>query len=348
MCHRVVPLACYVILMIFRWRWFQTLSRGLMSLHYACMFCFWNHVGFTTLRFSFLRAGALLCSFFFCKALPPPLELSTFSLRFWWFLCIRIFRIDETNASQSSSIVEFWLLVCPCLLFSLLSGFYHFGSDFRPQILRSGSCLNFCQSPPGPHVSRWRFLSIQWTSFFWTHFQSEAGRWPCTTRASDKWCKDTKNKKNGTIQNKRAHGSDARNWMKQRHIGAACLTFSFVHSAKTLSTLCRLDEKGLLPLLDLGFNPGTMLEETAQGSRVLSYGWHVLCTGHMWSSRGGVGGNLTNFDSRPRSKKHQHVSLATRPDLKKQPWSHQCILVEQGMFLLSALRVELVVRCDDG
>ena len=38
-----------------------------------------------------------------------------------------------------------------CTLFSILSGFANCGPYFRPHILRSGSCLNFCQSPTG-HV----------------------------------------------------------------------------------------------------------------------------------------------------------------------------------------------------
>ena len=65
-----------------------------------------------------------------------------------FLFCARHCRIHRNfqlspNASQSSSIVEFWLLVCPCLLFFLLSGFSQFGPDFRPQILRSGSYWNF-------------------------------------------------------------------------------------------------------------------------------------------------------------------------------------------------------------
>ena len=34
----------------------------------------------------------------------------------------------------------------PFMLFFLLSGFPHFGPNFRPQLIRSGSCLNHCQS----------------------------------------------------------------------------------------------------------------------------------------------------------------------------------------------------------
>ena len=68
--------------------------------------------------------------------------------------------VNEIDASQSSSDVEFGLLVCPFLLFFLVclpSGFPHFGPQFTPHILRSGSCLNFCLSLPGPQKSLWRF-----------------------------------------------------------------------------------------------------------------------------------------------------------------------------------------------
>ena len=80
-------------------------------------FVFWNLVGFTTLRFSFLKSGAILCSSF-CEALPPPLELPTFSLRFLdGFITFTIVEIDEKHASQFSRIIELWLFVCPFLLF---------------------------------------------------------------------------------------------------------------------------------------------------------------------------------------------------------------------------------------
>ena len=69
------------------------------------------------------------------------------------FLKFPNFRIDERYASQPSSIIEFGFLVCPFLLFSFLSGFSNFGPYFWTHILRSGSCLIFCQSPSGPHIS---------------------------------------------------------------------------------------------------------------------------------------------------------------------------------------------------
>ena len=61
--HRSKTCACHVIFMIFRQRRFQTLSRGLMRFHDTCVLCFGNRVGFTTLRFSFLKPGVLRCLF---------------------------------------------------------------------------------------------------------------------------------------------------------------------------------------------------------------------------------------------------------------------------------------------
>ena len=82
------------------------------------------------------------------------------------FSCCRLHRnfqlslcvFDGCYACQPSSIVEFWFLVYPFLLFSLLCGFSVVGPHFRSHILRSNSSLNFFQSPPGPHLSLWRFL----------------------------------------------------------------------------------------------------------------------------------------------------------------------------------------------
>ena len=125
-------------------------------------FCLWNHAGFTTLRFSLLKAPSASL-FLFLKGIAASTGTSNFLVAFMMVsLHSPTFWVDETNASQSSSIVEFWLLVWPCLLFFLLSSFSHFGPDFRPQILRSGSCLNFSQSSPGPQKSLWRvFLSMK-------------------------------------------------------------------------------------------------------------------------------------------------------------------------------------------
>ena len=97
MSHRVVSFACDMIFMIFRWRLFQTLSRGLMGLHDASTLCLWNLVGFTTLRFSLLEPGVLLCSSFakHCR-LHRNLRLSL--CIFDDFFMFSIFRIDEIIA----------------------------------------------------------------------------------------------------------------------------------------------------------------------------------------------------------------------------------------------------------
>ena len=102
--------------------------------------------------------GVLLCSFFL-QSIAASIGTSNFLLAFFdGFFIFIIFCIDEIHASQSSSIIELRFLVCPFLLFFLQSGFSHFGPHFKPQILRSGSCLNFCYSPLGPHFSLGRFF----------------------------------------------------------------------------------------------------------------------------------------------------------------------------------------------
>ena len=47
----------------------------------------------------------------------------SFFLRFKCFITFTIFQINQINASESSSVVDLCLLLCPLLLFSLLSGF---------------------------------------------------------------------------------------------------------------------------------------------------------------------------------------------------------------------------------
>ena len=76
-----------------------------------------------------------------------------------------VIRIDIINFSQILGIFEFWLFDCPFLLFFLLSGFPNPGPRFWPTMLWSSSCLNFCQSPPGPHFSFWRCLSFNRVNF---------------------------------------------------------------------------------------------------------------------------------------------------------------------------------------
>ena len=88
--------------------------------------------------------GALLQ----CMAGAPSLSSSL--LAFLSFVVFFIVKIDEVNPFQSSSIVEFWLLVFPLLFFSILSGITYFSPHFWPHVIWSGSLLIFCQYLPGP------------------------------------------------------------------------------------------------------------------------------------------------------------------------------------------------------
>ena len=86
----------------------------------------WNHLcrkmivvkGFTTAPFRFLRRALCLCPFL-ARHGRVHWNIQLSPCVFDGFFTI--FRIDEINASQPSSIVESWLVVCPFLLFFLLS-----------------------------------------------------------------------------------------------------------------------------------------------------------------------------------------------------------------------------------
>ena len=77
---------------------------------------------------------------------------SNFFLAFFdGFLVLAIFRINEVNSSQFSSIVRLCFFTYLFLLFLLLSCFFDMSiQNFRPQIIRSGSCLDLRMSPPTP------------------------------------------------------------------------------------------------------------------------------------------------------------------------------------------------------
>ena len=75
------------------------------------------------------------------------------------YFVILVIKINKVNSS--SSIVEFWLLVFPFLSLSILTSCPNFGPYFRPHMIWSRCRLNFCQSPPGPHISSGRFLFQQ-------------------------------------------------------------------------------------------------------------------------------------------------------------------------------------------
>ena len=114
---------------------------------------------------SFPKLGVLLCSSFarHCR-IHWNFQLSPCD--FDGFFIFTIFQIDEINASHPSSIIEFGFLVCPVLLFSLLSGFSDFGPYFRPHMIWSSSCFNLS---PDNKKSLWRFL-FQKVNFV-NHFQ---------------------------------------------------------------------------------------------------------------------------------------------------------------------------------
>ena len=131
---------------------FWSLSRRFMRFHNTTIH-FLNSFSSPIFGFApvFTMVGCLL------HGIAVAIGLHNFLLcvfeNFWIF---SIFRIDDVNASQSSSIIELWLLGCPFLLFSLLSGFTNFGPNFWPYMIWSGSRLNLCQSRPRPHISFWK------------------------------------------------------------------------------------------------------------------------------------------------------------------------------------------------
>ena len=120
-------------------------------------FFFWNIVGFTTLRFGFLKAGALLCSFLarHCR-LHWNFQLSP--CVFDGFFIFSIFGTEEVHAFQSSSIVRGVASRLPILASPFSERLVPFWTKLQATNSRPGSCLNFCLSPPGPHESLWRFF----------------------------------------------------------------------------------------------------------------------------------------------------------------------------------------------
>ena len=89
-----------------------------MSLHDACMLCLWNLVGFTTLRFRFLKVGALLSSFFarHCR-LHWNFQLSPFV-----FDGLLIFTIFGIDGNKYLSVFEHYrALVSRLTILALLS-----------------------------------------------------------------------------------------------------------------------------------------------------------------------------------------------------------------------------------
>ena len=79
-----------------------------------------------------------------CKASPPSLELPTYPLRLWF---LYIHHLPDRWKKCLSTFEHCWALAARLSILALLSSqrfFSNFGPHFRPHLLRSGSCLNFC------------------------------------------------------------------------------------------------------------------------------------------------------------------------------------------------------------
>ena len=140
-----------------------------MSLHDACLLCLWNLVGFITLRFSFLKPGVLLCSFFArITQLSPRM--------FDGFFIFSIFRINKKCLSifeqyrvwvsrlprlvflssqrlfsflEQTSGQKFSGLVVACIFVTLFSDHIHLLGRFS---FSKGNFVNpFQESDPRPH-----------------------------------------------------------------------------------------------------------------------------------------------------------------------------------------------------
>ena len=123
MSHRIIPFACDVIYMIFRWRWFHDSKRCLVDSwastiyrHALSLESRWMH--HSSLQFPESGRASLFLS---CTALPPPSELPTFLAFLIGFLVFSIFPIGEINTFQSSSIIEFRFLGYPLMMHRLYS-----------------------------------------------------------------------------------------------------------------------------------------------------------------------------------------------------------------------------------
>ena len=75
------------------------------------------------------------------------------------FLELSVLRVNEVDSSQYSSIIEFRFFIGPFLPLLQLSISSQFRPVFRTKMIWPGCQLLSCQSPPGPHISDWRFSS---------------------------------------------------------------------------------------------------------------------------------------------------------------------------------------------
>ena len=153
-----------VIFMIFWLSRFQTLSRGLMSLHDACWLCLWDFVG----TFSFVVRLPRLCRTILRSHFTRHSRLHRYLQLFLAFFMVSLYSPSSGSTKQMPlnfrALSSFGLSTAHCCFFFSLICFWE--PNFRPRIMRSGCCFNLCRPPPGPQVSlREVFRSIEWTSW---------------------------------------------------------------------------------------------------------------------------------------------------------------------------------------
>ena len=153
-----------MVFMVFGLWSFCSLSRGFMRFHSSTEHCF-GILLWCTVR---------LCCYLIEKQVSSD-ALRRPSTRQCWchrsfqfsprilenFFVFFVIWIDKVNSSHFSIIVELWFFFCPFLFLSILSGFTNFRPNFWPYMIWSGTCLNLCQSLPGPHASFWRYTFQQ-------------------------------------------------------------------------------------------------------------------------------------------------------------------------------------------
>ena len=137
-CFANISFACTVIFVSFGLQRFHSSPCGFMRFHCTAMNRFGNLLGccFAATFVELVRA-------FLLHGMAAAISL-----------VILVIRNHKVNFSQSSNIVEFWLLVLPFLFISTLSGITNFGPHFWPW---SGSRLNFVNLPPDISLGRFPF-----------------------------------------------------------------------------------------------------------------------------------------------------------------------------------------------
>ena len=171
--------ACNLVFVIFRWRRFHSLPCGFVRFHHTTISCLWNLVRCIQLRSQLVVLE--WTSFLHCMAASTG--LSNFLLAcsrvsvYSWFSIV--------DSSQSSSIVEFWLLVFPFLLISILSGFPNFRPNFWPYMIWSRSRLNLLWvSPWTTCILEEVLLSIEWILWILSKNMTNS----CSRRLSYRQC----------------------------------------------------------------------------------------------------------------------------------------------------------------